>query len=111
RARNRPGERHLLPPPRGARPLPRRSKRNGAAPSLRVLLLCLEGGTTVGEPFRDDRRGAGPAQGARPPHALGGSTADLVSGGRLMLYRPEAFEPLVDTPWSELRARAAIREI
>jgi len=28
-----------------------------------------------------------------------------------MLYRPEAFEPLVDTPWSELRARAAIREI
>ena len=28
-----------------------------------------------------------------------------------MLYRPEAFEPLVDTPWSELRARAAIRDI
>jgi lantibiotic modifying enzyme len=28
-----------------------------------------------------------------------------------MLYRPEAFEPLVDTPWSELRVRAAIREI
>ena len=28
-----------------------------------------------------------------------------------MLYRPEAFEPLVDTPWSELRARAAIRSI
>jgi lantibiotic modifying enzyme len=28
-----------------------------------------------------------------------------------MLYRPEAFEPLVETPWSELRARAAIREI
>jgi lantibiotic modifying enzyme len=28
-----------------------------------------------------------------------------------MLYRPEAFEPLVDTPWSELRARAAIRAI
>jgi lantibiotic modifying enzyme len=28
-----------------------------------------------------------------------------------MLYRPEAFEPLVDTPWSELRARAAIRTI
>jgi hypothetical protein len=28
-----------------------------------------------------------------------------------MLYRPEAFEPLVDTPWSEPRARAAIREI
>jgi len=28
-----------------------------------------------------------------------------------MLYRPEAFEPLVDVPWSELRARAAIREI
>jgi lantibiotic modifying enzyme len=28
-----------------------------------------------------------------------------------MLYRPEAFEPLVDTPWSELRARASIREI
>jgi len=28
-----------------------------------------------------------------------------------MLYRPEAFEPLVDTSWSELRARAAIREI
>jgi lantibiotic modifying enzyme len=27
------------------------------------------------------------------------------------LYRPEAFEPLVDTPWSELRARAAIRDI
>jgi hypothetical protein len=29
----------------------------------------------------------------------------------MMLYRPEAFEPLVDTPWSELRARAAIRDI
>lgn len=28
-----------------------------------------------------------------------------------MLYRPEAFEPLVDTPWDERRARAAIREI
>ena len=28
-----------------------------------------------------------------------------------MLYRPEAFEPLVDTPWSELRARVAIREL
>ncbi len=28
-----------------------------------------------------------------------------------MLYRPEAFEPLVDTLWSELRVRAAIREI
>jgi lantibiotic modifying enzyme len=28
-----------------------------------------------------------------------------------MLYRPEAFEPLVDAPWSELRARAAIRDI
>jgi hypothetical protein len=28
-----------------------------------------------------------------------------------MLYRPEAYEPLVDTPWSELRARAAIRQI
>jgi lantibiotic modifying enzyme len=28
-----------------------------------------------------------------------------------MLYLPEAFEPLVDTPWSELRARASIREI
>jgi hypothetical protein len=28
-----------------------------------------------------------------------------------MLYRPEAFEPLVDTPWSERRARTAIREI
>jgi hypothetical protein len=28
-----------------------------------------------------------------------------------MLYRPEAFEPLVDTPWSEERVRAAIREI
>jgi hypothetical protein len=28
-----------------------------------------------------------------------------------MLYRPEAFEPLVDTPWSEEKARAAIREI
>jgi lantibiotic modifying enzyme len=28
-----------------------------------------------------------------------------------MLYRPEAFEPLVRTPWSEARARAAIREI
>lgn len=28
-----------------------------------------------------------------------------------MLYRPEAFEPLVDTPWSEPRARAAIRAI
>jgi lantibiotic modifying enzyme len=28
-----------------------------------------------------------------------------------MLYRPEAFEPLVDTPWSELQARAAIRDI
>ena len=28
-----------------------------------------------------------------------------------MLYRPEAFEPLVDMPWSELRARAAIRDI
>jgi len=26
-----------------------------------------------------------------------------------MLYRPEAFEPLVDAPWSELRARSAIR--
>jgi lantibiotic modifying enzyme len=29
----------------------------------------------------------------------------------VILYRPEAFEPLVDTPWSELRARAAIRDI
>jgi lantibiotic modifying enzyme len=28
-----------------------------------------------------------------------------------MLYRPEAFEPLVDSPWSELRGRAAIGEI
>src|ERR1700751_1255854 len=28
-----------------------------------------------------------------------------------MLYRPEAFEPLVDTLWSELRVRAAIRDI
>jgi lantibiotic modifying enzyme len=28
-----------------------------------------------------------------------------------MLYRPEAFEPLVETPWSELRAREAIRDI
>jgi Lanthionine synthetase C-like protein len=28
-----------------------------------------------------------------------------------MLYRPEAFEPLVETPWSELRVRAAIRDI
>ena len=28
-----------------------------------------------------------------------------------MLYRPEAFESLVETPWSELRARAAIRDI
>jgi hypothetical protein len=28
-----------------------------------------------------------------------------------MLYRPEAFEPLVDTPWSELRVRAAIRDL
>jgi hypothetical protein len=28
-----------------------------------------------------------------------------------MLYRPEAFEPLVDATWSELRARAAIRSI
>jgi hypothetical protein len=28
-----------------------------------------------------------------------------------MLYPPEAFEPLVDTSWSELRARAAIRSI
>jgi len=28
-----------------------------------------------------------------------------------MLYRPEAFEPLVDAPWSELRARSAIRDI
>ena len=28
-----------------------------------------------------------------------------------MLYRPEAFESLVDTPWSELRARAGIRDI
>jgi lantibiotic modifying enzyme len=28
-----------------------------------------------------------------------------------MLYRPEAFEPLVDTAWSELRVRAAIHEI
>ena len=28
-----------------------------------------------------------------------------------MLYRPEAFEPLVDTPWDEQRAQAAIREI
>jgi lantibiotic modifying enzyme len=28
-----------------------------------------------------------------------------------MLYRPEAFEPLTETPWSEERARAAIREI
>ena len=28
-----------------------------------------------------------------------------------MLYRPEAFEPLVDAPWSELRARAGIRDI
>ena len=29
----------------------------------------------------------------------------------MTLYRSEAFEPLVDTPWSELRARAAIRDI
>jgi lanthionine synthetase-like protein len=28
-----------------------------------------------------------------------------------VLYRPEAFEPLVDVPWSELRARAAIRDL
>jgi hypothetical protein len=28
-----------------------------------------------------------------------------------MLYRPEAFEPLVDTAWDEERARAGIREI
>jgi hypothetical protein len=28
-----------------------------------------------------------------------------------MLYRPEAFEPLVDTGWDEQRAHAAIREI
>jgi hypothetical protein len=28
-----------------------------------------------------------------------------------MLYRPEAFEPLVDTPWNDLRVRAAIRDI
>jgi hypothetical protein len=28
-----------------------------------------------------------------------------------MLYRPEAVEPLVDTPWKEQRVRAAIREI
>ena len=28
-----------------------------------------------------------------------------------MLYRPEAFEPLVDAEWDEGRARAAIREI
>ena len=29
----------------------------------------------------------------------------------MTLYLPEAFEPLVDMPWSELRARAAIRDI
>ena len=29
----------------------------------------------------------------------------------MILYRREAFEPLVDTPWSELRARTAIRDI
>jgi hypothetical protein len=28
-----------------------------------------------------------------------------------MLYRPEAFEPLIDTPWNEARARAAIEDI
>jgi hypothetical protein len=28
-----------------------------------------------------------------------------------MLYRPEAFEPLVDTPWDEQRVRAAVRDI
>jgi hypothetical protein len=28
-----------------------------------------------------------------------------------MLYRPEAFEPLVDTPWDERRVRTAIRSI
>jgi hypothetical protein len=28
-----------------------------------------------------------------------------------VLYRPEAFEPLVDTPWSELRVRGAIRDV
>jgi hypothetical protein len=29
----------------------------------------------------------------------------------MILYRPEAFEPLVDTPWSELCVRTAIRDI
>ena len=28
-----------------------------------------------------------------------------------MLYRPEAFEPLVDEPWDEARVREAIRTI
>jgi hypothetical protein len=28
-----------------------------------------------------------------------------------MLYRPQAFEPLVETPWNESRVRAAIRDI
>src|ERR671934_615015 len=28
-----------------------------------------------------------------------------------MLYRPEAFEPLTETPWDEERVRAAIRAI
>ena len=110
RPRDRAGERDLVPAPGRARSLPGRSKRNGAALSLRVLLLRVEGGTPVGEPLCDARRGAGAAQRAGPAHPLGRRAGDHVPRG-LMLYRPEAFEPLVDTPWSETRARAAIRSI
>src|SRR5215210_992959 len=42
---------------------------------------------------------------------LGRRARDLIPRIGLMLYRPEAFEPLVDTEWDQWRVRTAIRAI
>src|SRR4029078_7172844 len=67
--------------------------------------------TPLGESLRHARRGTGAAEGAGPPHPLGGRAGDLVPRSGLMLYRPDAFEPLTKTAWDEARVRDAIRSI
>ena len=71
RARDRAGERHLVPAPRRARRSTRavRAKRSCSSPTG-TARSHRRPGHLVGEPLRDARRGTGAARGARPPHAL-----------------------------------------
>src|SRR4029079_4520260 len=81
-----------------------RGQRDGAALPLRPHLLREQGGAARREPLRDDRPGRRAPTGAGRARPLARRAGHLLSGD-VVLYRPEAFDRLTDTPWDKARVR------